>query len=176
MDRQGKEQVVAKLAEMAGRTQLLILVDYRGLKVTEINQLRRNLEKSGDCDLLVAKNTLTRRAFEGTDMEKLFPHMVGPNAMLFAYEDPVGPTKALTEFAKDHQKLEIKAGVLAGNEISPEQIANLAKMPSKDELRAQLAGTLIAPIRDFASVLAAVPRSLANVLNALKQEKEKQAA
>lgn len=172
MDRQQKEQVVAKIAEMLNDTQLLILVDYRGLKVPEMNQLRREFGKIEKCEFLVAKNKLVGRAFADTPFVGLLDHLVGPNALLFSYEDPVSPAKVLTEFAKKMPHLEIKIGMLAGKVIDTAQVRELAKMPTKEEQYGILAGVLAAPMRDMAGVLAAVPRSLLNVLNALKQEKE----
>ena len=176
MERQEKALTVAKLAEMGQRAQLVILVGYRGLKVNDLNQLRRELEKTGGSDFLVAKNTLTKRALTGTGFEKMFNLLEGPNALLFAYDDPVAPTKTLTEFAKRFQQLELRGGVLSGKLLDGEQVRNLAKMPGRIELLGTLAGVLAAPMRNLASGLAAIPRGLVNALTAVKDQKEKQAA
>jgi len=176
LDRSNKEQLIARLSGLAGRAQLVLLVNYRGMKVSQLNKLRRDLDKSAECEFLVAKNTLVRRAFTGTGFEKLSDLLVGTNALLFAYDDPVAPTKVLTESMKLTPALEIKGGVLTGKLINPAQIQNLAKMPGKRELHAMLAGTIAAPIRNLAGALAGVPRGLLNALNAVKQQKEKQAA
>ena len=166
---------VAKLAEMGQRAQLLVLIGYRGLKVNDLNQLRRDLEKT-DCDFLVAKNTLTKRALAGAGFEKIFDQLEGPNALLFAYDDPVAPTKVLTEFAKRFPALELRGGVLTGQLLDGEQVRSLAKMPGRLELLSMLAGVVAAPLRNFAGGLAAIPRGLVNALAAVKDQKEKQAA
>lgn len=177
LDRQGKEQFVGQLKELLDRATLMVLVDYRGLTVQQTNKLRRTLRQTdGDSDLVIAKNTLLRRAVEGTDFALAADLMVGPNALLFAYEDPVSPTKVLTDALKEMPKLEIKGGVYAGKLITAAQVAELAKMPSKHELRGMLAGVLAAPMRNLACALAAVPRGLATALAAVRDQKEKEAA
>lgn len=176
MERQDKALTVAKLADMGRRAQLLILVGYRGLKVNELNQVRRELEKTGGNDFLVAKNTLTKRALKDTGFEQIFDQLEGPNALLFAYDDPVAPTKALTELAKKFPLLEVRSGILTGKLLDAEQVRNLAKMPGRIELLGTLAGVLAAPMRNLASGLAAIPRGLVNALTAVKDQKEKQAA
>jgi len=176
LDRQGKEQIVQMLTEKASQAQLLILVDYCGMSVGQMNKLRSELRKSAECDLIIAKNTLARRAFAGTDLLKVDEQMVGTNAYLFAYEDPVSPTKVLVDSLKTMPKLEIKVGVFNGEVIDKGRIEQLAKMPSKTELQGMLAGVLNAPIRNCASALAAIPRGLATALSALRDQREKEAA
>ena len=177
MDRQGKQQFVGQLKEILDRATLLIFVDYRGLSVSQMNKLRQGLRQAeGDCDLLVAKNTLVRRATEDTPFAVAADLMVGPNALLFGYEDPISPAKALMAAAKDMPALEVKGGVYGGKAITAAQVADLAKMPSKQELLGMLAGVLAAPMRDLACVLAAVPRGLATALAAVRDQKEKEAA
>ncbi|NLH47707.1 MAG: 50S ribosomal protein L10, partial [Myxococcales bacterium] len=140
MDRQEKSKVVADLQSITSRAQLAILVDYRGLTVGEMSKLRMALRHSGECDFLVAKNTLVRRALEGTSFTALDEQLAGPNALLFAYGDPVSPTKALVDVAKTLPKMEIKGGVLSGKWLTAEQVIALSKMPGKQELQAMLAG------------------------------------
>ena len=176
LDRQGKEQIVQLLIEKASQAQLLILVDYCGLNVTQMNKLRSELRKSAECDFVIAKNTLARLAFADTDFIKLDEQLLGTNAFLFAYEDPVSPAKALVDSLKTMPKLEIKVGVFNGEVIDKGQIEQLAKMPSKTELQGMLAGVLNAPIRNCAGALAAIPRGLATALSALRDQREKEAA
>ncbi len=176
MDRQTKAQVVENLKGVVDRAQLLVMVDFRGLTVAEMNRLRRELQKSGECDFIVAKNTLARRAIAGTSFEGLTDELVGTNALLFAYEDFVSATKALLEAAKTLPKMQIRGGVFAGKPLSAEQLKDLAKMPSKLELYGMLAGVLSAPARNLACALAAIPRGLLNALVAVKENKAKEAA
>jgi large subunit ribosomal protein L10 len=112
----------------------------------------------------------------GTSFEKYADHLVGTNALLFAYEDPVNPVKALIDYAKSVPKIEIKGAVLAGKALTADQLKELAKMPSRIEMLSMVAGVLNAPIRNLASALANVPRGLVNVLVAVKEQKEKAAA
>jgi large subunit ribosomal protein L10 len=176
LDRQGKAQVIDSLQQVAQRAQLMVMVDYRGLTVAEMNGLRRTLDTSGQCEFMVAKNTLTRRAIAGTNFAVVAERLTGTNALLFAFDDPVSPVKALLEAAKTLPKLELRGGVFAGKLITADQLKDLAKMPSKQEAQGMLAGVLAAPARQLACVLAAIPRSLANVLVAVKDNKAKQAA
>lgn len=177
MDRQAKAVIVEKIEGTVSRAQLLVQLDYRGLTVAEMNSLRRALGQSGgECVLMVAKNTLMRRAIAGTGFEKYGDRLTGTNALLFAFDDPISPVKALMDIAKTIPKMEIKGGVFAGKIVEAEQLKDLAKMPGKVELQGMLAGVLNAPIRNFACALAAIPRGLVNVLNAVKEQKEKQAA
>ncbi len=176
MDRQTKAQIVENLNSVVSRAQLLVMVNYKGLTVAEMNRLRRELGKSGECTFVVAKNTLTRRAIADTSFAVLAEQLVGTNGLLFAFDDPVSPTKALIDAAKTIPKLEIRGGVFAGKPISAEQLKDLAKMPAKAELYSMLAGVLSAPARNLACALMAIPRGLVNALVAVKENKAKEAA
>ena len=177
MDRQGKEQVVAKLQGILGKATLMIAIDYRGTPVEKLNKLRQSLRQAdGECDLVVAKNTLTRRAVEGTEFAAALDLLVGPNALLFGYDDPVSPTKVLTDAGKDMPKLEIKGGVFSGKFITEAEVKELAKMPSKLELYGMIANLLAAPTTGLATSLAAIPRGLATALSQLRDQKENEAA
>jgi len=177
LDRQNKEQVVARLQKLAGRAQLLIWVDYRGLTVGQLSKLRKSLRAAeGKSDFLVAKNTLSRLAFDGTTFAKAIDLLVGPNALLFAYDDSISPTKVLIEALKDMPNLEIKGGIFGENVLSAAQVEALSKMPGREQLLGMLAGVLAAPMRNCAGALAAIPRGLVNALVALKEQKEKAAA
>ncbi len=177
MDRQSKQQLVEQLSETLKTATLMIAIDYRGLTVGQMNKLRQGLRQAeGKNDLLVVKNTLMRLAVADTDFAEVSDLLVGPNVLLFAYEDPVSPTKALVEAAKTMPKLEIKGGVYSGKAITVEKIQELAKMPSREEALGMLAGVLAAPMRNLAGGLAAIPRSLVNALAQLRDQKEKEAA
>lgn len=150
---------------------VVILTDYKGLSVTEMNALRRQLRDKG-VQCKVAKNTLLRRAAEGTDTALIIEHLTGPNAIVSSTDDPVAPAKVLCDFAKDHDKLDIKAGVMGGRVLDAASIQRLSDMPSRETLLGSLLGTLVAVPQNLVRTLNAVPAGLVNVLNAIKDQKE----
>lgn len=166
-----KKELVKRLAKELSESEISILVDYKGLDVTSITELRAKLRESG-IQMEVVKNTLLDRASEGTDAGLMKDLYKGPNAIVLSKEDPVSPAKILVDFAKDNEKLEIKAATLSGKLLDTDAIKQLAKMPSKEELLAQLVYTLNAVPTSFVNVLSGVPRSFVNVLNAIKDQKE----
>lgn len=166
-----KKEVVERLAKDFKESEISILVDYKGLNVLKMTELRALLRKEG-IRLEVVKNSLLVRASEGTDGALMKDFFKGPNAIILSKKDPVAPAKILMNFAKDNDKLEIKAGALSGKLISPEDIKQLAKLPSKEELLGQLVYTLNAVPTSLVNVLSGVPRAFVNVLNAIKDQKE----
>lgn len=170
MNRQSKEDLVAELAERLKDTRAAFLADYRGLNVAKATELRRKLRAAG-VDYRVVKNTLLRLAAQGTQAACLDAHLKGPTAVAMVTGDPVAPAKALVEFAKANQAFELKYGMLDGKLLRPEDIKALADLPSREVLLARLLGSLNAPTTNFVGVLAAVPRSLVQVLSAIKDQK-----
>ena len=166
-----KKAIVDKLKERLERTQVAILTDYKGLDVAAINDLRRKLREE-HIEFQVVKNTLLLRAAEGTDTALLKDHFRGPSAVALSYEDPVAPAKVLTQFAKEHQALEIKAGVMDGKVLDLNDLKALADLPSREVLLGQLVGVMHNVPASFVRVLAEVPRQMLNVLNAIKDQKE----
>ena len=167
MLRSDKERVVAELTERLKTTDTLIVADYRGLTVTQIDDLRTELLKHG-ARFSVVKNTLTRRAAEAAGADVLLGLLEGPSAIAFldADGDPVAVAKALADAARTTRVLAVRGGILEGSPLGPEDVANLAKLPPADVLRAQLVGALAgslttvvglfaAPMRDFVVVLQA---------------------
>ncbi|MFC4183919.1 50S ribosomal protein L10 [Saccharococcus thermophilus] len=150
-----KKQIVAEIAEKFRASKSTVIVDYRGLNVAEITELRKQLREAG-VEFKVYKNTLTRRALAEVGLEGLNDVLTGPNAIAFSNEDVVAPAKVLSEFAKNHEALEIKAGVIEGNIATLEEINALAKLPSREGLLSMLLSVLQAPIRNFALVTKAV--------------------
>ncbi|WP_374719335.1 50S ribosomal protein L10 [Parageobacillus toebii] len=150
-----KKQIVAEIAEKFRASKSTVIVDYRGLNVAEVTELRKRLREAG-IEFKVYKNTLTRRALAEVGLEGLNDVFTGPNAIAFSNEDVVAPAKILSEFAKDHEALEIKAGVIEGNIATLEEINALAKLPSREGLLSMLLSVLQAPIRNFALVAKAV--------------------
>jgi len=166
-----KKEVVERLSTQLAGAEITILVDYKGLDVLKMTELRAKLREAG-VQIEVVKNTLLTRACQGSDSELMKHLYKGPNAIVISATDPVAPAKILVDFAKDNDKLEIKAGALSGKLLSAEEISLLAKMPSKEELLAKLVRTLNAVPTSFVTVISGVPRAFVNVLNAIKDQKE----
>ena len=168
---EAKQQIAEDLHDKFAKSAIIVLTDYKGLDVAAINDLRRKLRES-DIEYQVVKNTLLARAAEDTEVALIKDHFKGPSAVAISYDDPVAPAKVLTQFAKDNGKLEIKVGVLNGKVLDAQAIKALALLPSREVMLAQLLATLNAVPTSFVRVLAEVPRSLLNVLTALKDQKE----
>ena len=166
-----KKELVERLARELSEAQISILVDYKGLDVLKMTDLRSLLRNEG-VQADVVKNTLMSRASEDTDAALMKDFFKGPNAIILSKDDPVAPAKILVKFAKDNEKLEIKAGAFAGKLLDLEELKKLAKMPSREELLGTVVYTLNAVPTSFVSVLAGVPRAFVNVLNAIKDQKE----
>ncbi len=153
---QAKQAVVTEIADKMKVSPAVLVVDYRGLKVEQATELRKQLREAG-VDFKVYKNTMTRRAAEETGYEALVPHLKGPNAIAFAPEgDVIAPAKVLHGFAKENEDLVIKAGVIEGEEVSVEEIQALAELPSRDGLLSMLLSVLQAPMRNVALATKAV--------------------
>lgn len=167
MLKEDKEKVVAELTERLRGSQTLIVADYRGLTMPEIDGLRGELLKHG-ARFSVVKNTLTRRAAEAAGVDALLALLEGPSAVAFleADGDPVAVAKALGDVARTTRILTIRGGVLDGNAISAEQVESLAKLPPADVLRAQLVGALAAPMSTVVGIFAAPLRDLVGVIDA----------
>ncbi|MCB9477331.1 MAG: 50S ribosomal protein L10 [Deltaproteobacteria bacterium] len=176
MDRESKETVVQAVNEELTASSLVVRFAFSGLQVEQSNQLRRDMEKIEGTSVRVIKNTLVKIAGNGTHASPLLDELVGPNAFLICRDDVVTPCKTLVKYAKDYEKLEILDGILDGQKIGAEQVKALADMPSREELLARLLYVLNGPKREFVQVLAAVPRSMLNVLNAIKDKQGEQAA
>lgn len=153
------------------KAQFAVVADYRGLKVSQLEKLRREMRQN-NAQIQIAKNTLLRLAVQGTAFEGLADKFTGTTAVAFSFDEPVGSAKALSEFAKENEALNIRCGVLDGTLVSAEEIAALAKLPGKDQLRAQLLGLLNAVPTSFVRVLNAVPGKFVYALQAIKDQKD----
>ncbi|REJ30089.1 50S ribosomal protein L10 [Caldibacillus debilis] len=150
-----KKRIVEEITEKLKRSQTTVIVDYRGLNVAEITELRKQLREAG-VEFKVYKNTLMRRAAEKAELSGLNEFLTGPNAVAFSEHDPVMPAKILNDFAKKNEKLEIKAGVVEGRLVSISEIKALAELPPREGLLSMLLSVLQAPIRNFALAVKAV--------------------
>ena len=171
---EGKKEVVAEVSERLKKAQTVVLAEYRGLPVEDITVLRSQARASG-VYLRVLKNTLARRAVQGTPFEKLADKMVGPLAYGIS-DDPVAAAKVLHTYAKTNDKLVIMGGMMPNYLMTAKEVGNLATMPSREELLAKLMGTMQAPIAKFVRTLNEVPGRFVRTLAAVRDQKEKAAA
>jgi len=170
-----KQAVVAEVSAEVAKAQAIVLAEYRGLAVGNMTELRKRARNSG-VFLRVLKNTLARRAVSETPFAGLTEKMIGP---LFygISSDPVAVAKVLHEFSRENvEKFVIKGGAMPNVVMSPQQVADLARMPSREQLLAMLLGTMQAPIAKLARTLNEVPGKFVRTLAAIQEQKEKQAA
>lgn len=158
MNRTEKMDTVAELQKKLAGSKAIILTDFRGLKVEQMTALRQRLRQD-KIAYQVVKNTLMKKAIEGSSLEKLKDYFQGPTAVAISYGEPIALAKALTEFQKTLPNLEVKVGLIEGSLTSPPEIKSLATMPPREILLAQLLGTLQAPAR----------RMLGGILGAFQQ-------
>jgi len=170
-----KERVVEQLAERLRDSETLMVADYRGLTMPQIDELRSRLLEAG-ARFTVVKNTLTRRAAEAAGKQDVLELIEGPTAIAFleAEGDPVAVAKVLSETARAHEVLVIRGGVIEGSLVGDAEIKRLATLPSTDVLRAQLAGAVFAPLTTVVGLFAAPLRDLVGVIDARVRQLEEQ--
>jgi large subunit ribosomal protein L10 len=167
---QAKSQIVEEIKEKIESSQSLVLVDYRGLNVAELTELRKRYREAG-VEYKVYKNTMMSFAFKDLDLGEFEDYLKGPSAVAFSINDPVSAAKITTEFAKKNDKLKIKAGIVDGKIIDEKGVKDLAELPPKEVLIAQVLGGFNSPIQGFANVLQGTMRGLVIALNAIAEQK-----
>lgn len=147
-----KKPIIEEISASIKDAQSVVLVDYRGLTVEQDTRLRKELREQG-ITYKVYKNTMMNFAFKGTDFEALLPYLEGPSAIAISTTDATAPARILCKFAKEANKLEVKGGMVEGTVYDANGIADIAKIPSRDELISKLLGSLQSPITNFARVM-----------------------
>jgi large subunit ribosomal protein L10 len=170
LTRAAKEDLVSSYQAGLAVAPHAFLVDYKGISVPQVTELRDRVRESGG-EYVVVKNRLLLRAIEGAALEELRGHLKGPIAVAYSEADPVALAKALSEFAKEVPELEFRAGLVEGRPVAAEDIEDIAKLPSREELLAKLLYLMQSPISRFVRALGAIPTQLVTVLHQVAQEK-----
>jgi large subunit ribosomal protein L10 len=171
LNRDQKATIVSELNESFNRAQFTVVADYCGLKVSQIQQIRREL-RACDSEIKVAKNTLLKRAVADTGNAALSDDFSGTTAVVMSYADPVMPAKVLTKFADDNDKFIIRSAALDGEKIGVDEVLALSKLPTKEVLLGQLLSTWNNVPTGLVQVLTGVPRTFVYALQAIKDQKE----
>ena len=167
-----KAEQVDLLTEKLKKAKVAVLTDYRGLTVGQIQDLRGKL-RTGDVEYRVVKNTLARRAAEAAGVPALQKELEGPVAIAFGYDDLATPAKLINEWVRTSRlKLDVKGGLVEGRVFSPDQVKQLADLPSREVLLAQLLGTLQSPVGQLVAIMQTPHQQLLGVLNAYKTKLE----
>jgi len=165
-----KETIVEDLHDKFSRSEAVIMTQFSGLDVKDADELRKKLREAG-AEFKVSKNTLFKRALHGTQAEVLSDRFSGPNAVAFAYEDPVSMAKVIVEFAKKTEVLKIQSGVLDGKLIDVAQIHALSELPSREILLAKLLTVFVAVPTSFVRALSGIPQRLLYALRAIEDQR-----
>lgn len=173
LTRTQKQEQVAELREKFGRATSIFVADYRGVTVQQINELRSKLREGGDdYEYRVSKNSLLKRAVEGTDVAVLSEHFEGPTAIAISYGDPVTLAKVLVDYEKEKEPFELKGGFLDGKALGSGEIATLATLPNLEQLRGKLVGLLQAPATKLVRLLNEPGAQLARLVEARRSSLE----
>jgi large subunit ribosomal protein L10 len=178
MNRESKSNMTNELKDKFQRAKVAIFADYKGLKASDADELRRQL-RATNTEVKVLKNNLARLVMKdkgSAEQKAVVDALVGPTLVAFAYGDPAAAAKIISKFAKDNEALKLKDSLLGERMINAGGVEELAKLPSKEILVATLLGTLNAPVQNFVGVLAAVPRGLVTVLSAIEKKKAESGA
>jgi large subunit ribosomal protein L10 len=174
MNRADKTELAATLKDKFSRAKVAMFADYKGITASQADDLRRAL-RSHQTEVKVLKNNVARLVMKdgafGEEAKALLDSTVGPTLVAFAYGDPAAAAKVFNKFAQDNEAFKLKDGLMGQKRLGASEVEELAKLPSKEVLLAKLLGTMNAPITNFVSVLAAVPRGLVTVLAAVEKKK-----
>ena len=166
-----KQAIVAEVAEVAASAYSAVAAEYRGISVDDMTSLRAQARSNG-VYLRVVKNTLARRAVEGTDFECMQDGLVGPLVLAFSQEDPGAAARVIKDFAKENKKLEVKLVAIGGKLLGPGDLETLAKMPTYDQAISLLMAVMKAPVEKLARTLNEVPGKLVRTVAAIRDAKE----
>jgi large subunit ribosomal protein L10 len=171
MDKADKQEVLGEIKEAFANVASVVIADYRGITVPVVTAMRDDFRKAG-CHYRVLKNSLVKIAVKGSKMEPLSQLMVGTTAVIWSTEIPQDPAKIALKWAKDEPKFQIKGGYYEGQLLDAKGVDALAKMPGKNEIRAQMLMTFLAAPQGFVAQLAAGPQNFAYLLDARKRQLE----
>lgn len=166
-----KQEIVAEVNEEAVKALSAVLADYRGMTVTQMTNMRKRARESG-VYLRVIRNTLARRAVEGTEFECLKEALTGPTLLAFSKDDPGAAARLLKDCAKEYEKLQVKALSIGGKLLAASDLDRLAKMPTRDQALSMLMATLQAPIAKLARTMNEVPGKLVRTIAAIRDQKQ----
>lgn len=170
MPTENKQALVDEIKSRFNDAEAVIMIDYRGLTVKEMQSLRRSVRESGG-EITIYKNSLTEIAIRELALPSMDAYLEGPTAFVFVAGDAVAPAKALSAFAKEHQALELKGGFVQNQVIGADGVKAIATLPSREELVAKLLGTMQNPLTGTVRVLAGPARAFATVLDAIAKQK-----
>jgi len=170
MDRKAKENLRVKFEERFEKATSTVIAQYSSLTVAELTELRKNLRKV-NAEFRVVKNRVARKAVAGKKNEALSPDLKGPVGVVYIYGDPAPVAKTLIDFEKSKELFKISNGVMDNKPITPAGLKMISDLPSKEVLLGQIVGLLVAPHRQLLGIMTAVPRSLVQVISAIKEKK-----
>jgi large subunit ribosomal protein L10 len=171
MNRTEKQTVIDALTAKLAEARAIYVTDYQGLTVGRVTDLRRRLHKAG-VDYLVVKNTLALRALKAAAVPGLDTHITGPTAFALSQRDAAAAAKVLTDFAKEFEKPALKAAIVDGRAVTPDQVKRMAALPPREVLLAELAGTLQAPLAGFLGALSGLLSTFVGAVEALRVQRE----
>lgn len=170
-----KQAIVADVNETASNALSAVMADYRGVSVDSMTALRKEAREQ-NVQVRVVRNTLAKRAFEGTEFECLSEMLLGPNILAFSLEDPGAGARIFKEFAKGNEEFEIKALSVGGKLLPAEQIDALAKLPTRDQALAMLMSVMLAPVTKLTRTLNEVPTKVTRAVAAVRDQKQQEAS
>jgi len=171
MNRTEKQAAIDALTAKLAAARAIYVTDYQGLTVRSVTDLRRRLRKAG-VEYVVVKNTLALRALKAASVAGLDPHVIGPTAFALTSADAAAAAKVLTDFAKEFEKPALKAAIVDGRAVTPEQVKRMAQLPPRDVLLGELAGTLQAPLAGFVGALTGLLSTFVGAVEALRTQRE----